>query len=141
MALTARASLVQAPRQFSTSIVAQKSATESVKDGLKTVDRKVSDKLVDGINAGGRCFSNHPPPPHSFIEKGAGIELTSVILIIAAATDKVKKATTGATESTVGNTKASAEELRGQATGKAAELKGEAKGAAKEAEGKVKGSL
>ncbi|EMR69762.1 hypothetical protein MGN70_009204 [Eutypa lata] len=111
MALTARASLVQAPRQFSTSIAAQKSATESVKDGLKTVDRKVSDKLVDGINAG------------------------------AAATDKVKKATTGATESTVGNTKASAEELRGQAKGKAAELKGEAKGAAKEAEGKVKGSL
>lgn len=140
MALTARASLVQAPRQFSTSIAAQKSATESVKDGLKTVDRKVSDKLVDGINAGGRCFSNHPPP-HSFIEKGAGIELTSVVLIIAAATDKVKKATTGATESTVGNTKASAEELRGQAKGKAAELKGEAKGAAKEAEGKVKGSL
>ena len=51
MALVARASIAQAPRQFSTSFAAQKSATESVKDGLKTVNRKVSDKLVDGINA------------------------------------------------------------------------------------------
>lgn len=41
-----------APRQFTTTTPAHKSATETVKDGLKTVDRKVSDKLVDGINLG-----------------------------------------------------------------------------------------
>lgn len=35
---------------FTTSIQLQKTATETVKDGLKTVDRAVSDKLVDGIN-------------------------------------------------------------------------------------------
>lgn len=57
MALTARASLAQAPRQFSTTIAAQKTATETVKDTLKTVDRKVSDKLVDGINTGGMSFA------------------------------------------------------------------------------------
>lgn len=51
---------VAAPRTFTTSFAAQKSATETVKDGLKTVDRKVSDKLVDGINAGGMFSSLLP---------------------------------------------------------------------------------
>ncbi|KAF8860629.1 hypothetical protein BDZ45DRAFT_672356 [Acephala macrosclerotiorum] len=37
------------PRAFSTSIAQRKSATDTVKDTVKTVDRKVSDKLVDGI--------------------------------------------------------------------------------------------
>merc|ERR1712058_36445 len=41
-----------APRAFSTTFVARKSATESVKDGVKTVDRKVSDVLVEGIEVG-----------------------------------------------------------------------------------------
>ena len=41
-----------APRAFSTSFVARKSATESVKDGVKSVDRAVADKLVDGIEVG-----------------------------------------------------------------------------------------
>lgn len=40
-----------APRAFSTSFVARKSATETVADAAKTVDRKVSDVLVDGIEA------------------------------------------------------------------------------------------
>ncbi len=49
-----RASIAaRAPRAFSTSIVYQKSPTESVKDGLKSVDRAVSDKLVDGLDAAG----------------------------------------------------------------------------------------
>lgn len=61
MAIAARASVVQAPRQFSTSLAAQKSATETVKDSLKTVDRKVSDKLVDGINVGGEFSYKHDP--------------------------------------------------------------------------------
>jgi hypothetical protein len=47
---TSRAVSVQAPRQFSTSIAARKTISETAKDTLKTVDRKVSDKLVDGIN-------------------------------------------------------------------------------------------
>ena len=41
-----------APRAFSTSFVAQKTATEAVKDTVKGVDRAVSDKLVDGIEIG-----------------------------------------------------------------------------------------
>jgi hypothetical protein len=41
-----------APRAFSTSLVAQRTAAQAAKDTLKTVDRKVSDKLVDGIEVG-----------------------------------------------------------------------------------------
>jgi hypothetical protein len=46
-----------AVRPISTSSVLHKSATETVKDGLKTVDRAVSDKIVDGIEVG-RKFSS-----------------------------------------------------------------------------------
>jgi len=41
-----------APRLFSTAVVYQKSATETVKDGLKAVDRTVSDTVVAGIDKG-----------------------------------------------------------------------------------------
>lgn len=41
-----------APRLFSTAVVYQKSPTESVKDGLKSVDRTVSDTIVKGIDKG-----------------------------------------------------------------------------------------
>jgi len=40
---------------FSSGVTLQKSAVDSAKDTLKTVDRAVSDKLVDGINIG--CMS------------------------------------------------------------------------------------
>ncbi|RYP46224.1 hypothetical protein DL768_007543 [Monosporascus sp. mg162] len=118
MALLARASLVQAPRQFSTSIASRKSATETVKDSLKKVDRKVSDKLVDGINVGSATA-----------QKVAGV-----------AEAGGSKARASA-EELRGEAKGKASELQGELQGKASELKGEAKGAAKEAEGKVKGSL
>jgi hypothetical protein len=49
-----RAVAVQAPRSFTTTIAAQRTPTEAVKDGLKTVDRAVSDKLVDGIDIGSK---------------------------------------------------------------------------------------
>lgn len=41
------------PRLFSTAVIYQKSATETVKDGLKAVDRTVSDAAVAGIDKGG----------------------------------------------------------------------------------------
>jgi len=46
-----------APRAFSTSFVNRKSATETVKDAAKTVDRAVSDKIVDGIEVGRKSCS------------------------------------------------------------------------------------
>jgi hypothetical protein len=47
-----------APRAaFSTSVQRQKTVTEAAKDTLKTVDRKVSDKLVEGLNVA--CKSHY----------------------------------------------------------------------------------
>ncbi|RYP84098.1 hypothetical protein DL769_001243 [Monosporascus sp. CRB-8-3] len=105
MALLARASLVQAPRQFSTSIVAQKSATETVKDSLKQVDRKVSDKLVDGINVGSAAA-----------EKVAGV-----------AEAGGSKARASA-EELRGEAKGKASELKGEVKGAAKEAEGKVKG-------------
>ena len=45
-----------APRAFSTSFAVRKSPVEAAKDTLKSVDRAVSDKLVDGIEIGGMFF-------------------------------------------------------------------------------------
>lgn len=58
VATVPRAVAVHAPRAFTTSIARQKTPVDSVKDGLKTVDRAVSDKLVDGINVAG--MKTHP---------------------------------------------------------------------------------
>lgn len=56
-AIRSSRSVTFAPRAFSTSLANRKTATEAVKDTVKTVDRKVSDKLVDGIELG-RKYSN-----------------------------------------------------------------------------------
>jgi len=47
----APSSSILARRAFSTSFISRKSATETVKDAAKTVDKKVSSKIVDGIEA------------------------------------------------------------------------------------------
>ncbi|KAI8626163.1 hypothetical protein F5Y19DRAFT_478768 [Xylariaceae sp. FL1651] len=101
LALTSRVAAVQTPRQFSTSIAARKSVTEAAKDTIKTVDRKVSDKLVDGINAGSRAT-----------EKVTG-----------KATEANYKAA-GSAEEIRGKMKGEAEELKGKAKGAAKEAEG-----------------
>lgn len=50
-----------AARAFSVSATRPKGPVDAAKDALKTVDRKVSDKLVGGIKAGGK----HALPSHS----------------------------------------------------------------------------
>ncbi|KEY65414.1 hypothetical protein S7711_04312 [Stachybotrys chartarum IBT 7711] len=112
-----RAIAVQAPRTFTTSIAAQKTATETVKDGLKSVDRAVSDKIVDGID------------------------------LASAAAQKVKgSAEVNANEASAkaqelkGEASGKAQELKGEASGKASELSGRAKGAAEQAKGTAKGT-
>ena len=51
-------------RYLSSSAPRAKTVTETAKDTLKTVDRAVSDKIVDGINVG--CTSELQPPPPNF---------------------------------------------------------------------------
>lgn len=51
-----------APRAFTTSVAARKSAADSVKDGLKSVDRTVSDNVVlPGLDAAGTFASPRLP--------------------------------------------------------------------------------
>ncbi|KAH8668678.1 hypothetical protein BX600DRAFT_510748 [Xylariales sp. PMI_506] len=105
MALAPRVTIVQAPRYFSASARMHKTATETAKDVLKTVDRAVADKLVDGIDA-----------TTSAAEKASRSDLGG----------KLK----GAAEEIRGKTKGSTEEFKGKAKGAAHEAAGKAKGAA-----------
>lgn len=52
-ATLSRTTFTNVPRaSFTTTVQLRKTAVEATKDTLKTVDRAVSDKLVDGINVG-----------------------------------------------------------------------------------------
>lgn len=130
LALTSRVVAVPVPRHFTTSIAARKTVTETAKDTLKAVDRKVSDKLVDGISAGGK---------YSLTLLLIIRYLQKYVANWTVGTENIASKVKG--EVDTGKVKGTAEEIRGQAKGQAEELKGKAKGAAKEAEGKVKGSL
>ncbi|KAM0277277.1 hypothetical protein ACHAQH_005936 [Verticillium albo-atrum] len=101
-----RAATIAAPRTFTTTPFASKSATETVKDGLKTVDRAVSDKLVDGINAGSNAAQK-----------------------VKATTDDV---TSKSAAELRGEAVGKAEELKGQAKGAAHEAAGKAQGTAEQ---------
>jgi hypothetical protein len=50
-------------RAFSTSLAHRKVVPDAVKDAAKTVDRAVSDKLVDGIELGRMSSSAYPSFP------------------------------------------------------------------------------
>ncbi|KAH9227174.1 hypothetical protein K456DRAFT_1902754 [Colletotrichum gloeosporioides 23] len=96
-----------APRQFTTTTPVHKSATETVKDGLKTVDRKVSDKLVDGINLG-----------------------SSVAEKVKEVTPNSQAEAAGKAQELKGEAAGKAQELKGEAKGKVNEAAGKVKGTA-----------
>ncbi|KAB5545800.1 ClpP/crotonase-like domain-containing protein [Coniochaeta sp. 2T2.1] len=96
----------------------QKTPVETAKDALKTVDRAVSDKLVDGINVATNV-------------KDKVKDVTE---------DVVGHKSTGAAAEVSGQAKGKASELAGEAKGKTGEVVGEAKGKASELAGKAKGA-
>ncbi|TRX96077.1 hypothetical protein FHL15_003219 [Xylaria flabelliformis] len=104
VALASRVASVQVPRQFSTSIAARKTMTEAAKDTLKTVDRKVSDKLVDGINAGSKAAET-----------------------VSGKTTEASYKAAGTAEEIRGKMKGETEELAGKAKGAAKEAEGKIK--------------
>lgn len=115
---------VTSTRAFSSTVVYQKSATETVKQGLDNLNKTVGSKLAEGIDAAG----TYQPP--------ALLHPTTTILHVAKwltrcsaenAGQKVKDAATG-NQSAAGK----AEELKGKAKGLAEEAKGKAKGAAED---------
>jgi len=93
--------LRQSPRLFSISIIQQKSATDAVKDGLKKVDRAVSDAAVAGIDK--------------------GIEIKDKA---AEVTGKETGKAEGKASEVAGEAKGKAAELKGEAVGKKEEIKG-----------------
>ncbi|CAM1504071.1 Fc.00g016620.m01.CDS01 [Cosmosporella sp. VM-42] len=106
---------IQAPRRFTTYTALNKTATETVKDAAKTVDRKVSDKLVDGINAAAAVGSKVKEGAHEVASGG----------------------TSGKAAELRGEAKGKASELKGEAKGAAEQAKGKVKGAADEVKAKL----
>lgn len=70
----ARSTTPYGARQFAVSSIQNKSVVDTTKDVLKTVDRKVSDKLVDGFEVAGKVtFLAHVASaqfPYQLFRKG-----------------------------------------------------------------------
>jgi len=90
------------PRLFSTAFIQQKSATDTVKDGLKSVDRAVSDIAVAGI------------------DKGVEIKDKAAEVVGSTTAGDVK----GKASEVAGEAKGKAAEVSGQTKGKMEEVKG-----------------
>ncbi|SPJ71594.1 related to LEA domain protein [Fusarium torulosum] len=136
VALAPRVIAFQAPRSFTTSFAAQRTATDAVKETAKKVDRVVSDKIVDGIETGETVAAK---------AKDAAKNVTGGD--IAAKAQELKGEAASKAQELKGEAAGKAQELKGeakgtaeQAKGKAQELKGEAKGSAEQAKGKAKGA-
>ncbi|KAI6780227.1 uncharacterized protein J7T54_003006 [Emericellopsis cladophorae] len=117
-ALPRAAIAFHAARPFSTTVIQHKSATESVKDGLKSVDRAVSDKIVVGLDAA--AAAKEKAEKVTGKAEGAAEELKGDA-------QQVKSQAKGEANETKGDLAGKAQELKGEAKGKAAELKGKAK--------------
>ncbi|KAJ2904570.1 lea domain protein [Zalerion maritima] len=126
LATASRVAAVSTTRTFTTSFAAQKSATEAVTDTLKAADRKVSDKIVSGINAG-ETLSQKVKEGVSDISSGK----------IKGEAERLREEAAGKASELKGDTA----EKTGEAKGTASEIAGEAKGKAKEVAGEAKGKV
>ncbi|KAI9147739.1 hypothetical protein HJFPF1_12770 [Paramyrothecium foliicola] len=143
VAMLPRAVAFSAPRTFTTSLAAQRTAPEAVKDGLKTVDRAVSDKLVDGIDVATSAAEKLKQTTDEISSRnniaGKAQELKGKAAGKASEVEGQVKGTAHEVNSET-NLAGKAQELKGKAAGKASEVEGQVKGAAYEAKGKAKGA-
>ncbi|KAK0764833.1 hypothetical protein N5P37_002305 [Trichoderma harzianum] len=121
-----RIAAVRTSRTFTTSLAAQRTATEAVKDELKHIDRAVSDKLVDGINIATKAS-------HKVMETAEDLSSSGVSSQVEGMGAHAK----GKAEGMKSAAKGKAEEMKG----KAEEMKGKAKGTAAKAKGKADETL
>ncbi|KAL2135289.1 hypothetical protein VTI74DRAFT_9057 [Chaetomium olivicolor] len=141
---------------LTTTVPRQKSALDSAKETLKSVDRKVSDKLVDGINIG-TAYASKIKEATAEVKEGkvtgkaaelrdemagkasevAG-EAKGAASEAAGETKGAASEAKGKASEVAGEAKGTAQEMMGEAKGKASELAGEAKGVKEEVKGKVK---
>ncbi|KAF4585921.1 LEA domain-containing protein [Ophiocordyceps camponoti-floridani] len=121
--LTALTRLRPQHRTFALTPTLHKSATETVKDGLKTVDRAVSDNvLIPGLDAAEKVKETAQSVTSSDAKQKAA---------------EVKGDVTAKARETAGQASAKAEELKGSAKGKAEEVKGQAAGKTEEVRNKL----
>ncbi|KAK0648614.1 hypothetical protein B0T16DRAFT_456079 [Cercophora newfieldiana] len=119
-----------APRaSFSTSVTMQKTIVDSTKDTLKTVDRAVSDKLVDGIDIGTTVASKVKEATENITADNA-----------AGKAQQLKGEASGKTSELAGKAKGTAAEMAGKAEGTASQMMGKTEGTANKAAGKAKGA-
>ncbi|MCJ1485265.1 hypothetical protein MMC06_005439 [Schaereria dolodes] len=108
-----------APRApFSISVRSQKSAVDTAKDTVKSVDRKISDAAVKGIEKGEQASAT--------VKETVGVNAS-----------KASAKADGSTSEMAGEAKGKASELAGKAQGKTNELSGEVKGKAAEVKSKM----
>ncbi|KAL7951441.1 hypothetical protein V8C42DRAFT_7868 [Trichoderma barbatum] len=123
-----RIAAVRTSRTFTTSLAAQRTASETVKDSLKHVDRAVSDKLVDGINIATAASHKVMETAEDLSRSGVSSQVEGEAAHIRGKAEGMKATATGKVEEMKGK----AEEMKGKAKGKAEEMKGKAKGKADE---------
>ncbi|PFH55800.1 hypothetical protein XA68_17608 [Ophiocordyceps unilateralis] len=110
-------------RAFTSTSATLKTATETVKDGLKSVDRTVSDNvLVPGLDAAAKAKESVQSMTTGDVKQKAA---------------EVKDDMAAKTERAKGDASAKAEELKGDAKAKTEQAKGHVKGAAEEAQSKL----
>jgi len=119
-----------APRAtFSSTVKLQRTPVEAAKDTLHSVDRAVSDKLVDGINIGSTVASKVKEATENVTAgdiKGKANEMGATA--------------SGKASHLAGQAKGAAAEMTGKAKGTASEMAGKAEGTAEQWKGKAKGA-
>ncbi|KAK0610004.1 ClpP/crotonase-like domain-containing protein [Bombardia bombarda] len=111
---------------FKGSVQMQKSVAETAKDTLKTVDRAVADKLVDGIDIGSSKIK----------DAAEQVSNSDAANTVASKAAELR----GQANSAAGSAKGTAQDLAGQAKGTAQEYAGSAKGSAQDLAGQAKGT-
>ncbi|KAL7938889.1 hypothetical protein V8C35DRAFT_276111 [Trichoderma chlorosporum] len=122
VAPASRIAAVRTSRTFTTSLAAQRTASEVVKDELKHIDRAVSDKLVDGINIATKAS-------HKVMETAEDLSSSGV----SGQVEGMEAHARGKAQGMKATAKGKVDEMKG----KAEEVKGKAKGAAAQAKGKA----
>jgi hypothetical protein len=129
VAMLPRAIAITAPRPFTTSLRVQKTATETIKDSAKAVDRAVSDKLVDGIDAATSAAEKVKQSTEHVAKND-----------VAAKAQELKAKAAGKASELEGEAKGAAHQAAKKAQSTADVAAGKAKGTANVAAGKAKGT-
>ncbi|KAK3317669.1 hypothetical protein B0T19DRAFT_295769 [Cercophora scortea] len=130
-----------APRAaFSSGVTLRKNPVDAAKDTLKTVDRAVSDKLVDGIDIGTTVASKIKGTAEDVANSNAASKAAELRGEAVGKASEVAGKAKGTAEEWTGKAKGAASEAAGKAQGTASEVAGRSKGTASDLAGQAKGA-